>query len=124
MRFLVLIYPDQEKLAAMPQDRFASVMRGCLAHADSLRAGGRLLDAQMLQPPATAKTLRQKAGKLAVTDGPFTETKEILAGFNLIEAASLDEAVRMAAEWPWTELGSIEVRAILPIEEMRARVGA
>jgi hypothetical protein len=122
MKFLVLIYPDPEKLAAMPADAFASTMRECLAHADELRARGKLLDTQMLQPAATARTLRKKAGKLAVIDGPFAETKEVLGGFNVVEAESLDDAVRMAAEFPWTDVGSVEVRPILPVEEMRARV--
>ena len=124
MKFLVLIYPDPKKLAAMPESEFAATMRGCLAHADELRARGKLLDTQMLQPPPTAKTLRKKTGKLTITDGPFTETKEMLAGFNVVEAASLDEAVQIAAEFPWTEVGSVEVRPILPVEEMRARVAA
>jgi hypothetical protein len=124
MKFLVLIYPDPKKVDAMPAARFASTMRACLAHADQLRAGGKLLDTQMLQPAPTARTLRKKAGKLTVTDGPFAETKEVLGGFNVVEAESLDEAVKIAAEFPWTDVGSVEVRPILPVEEMRARVGA
>ena len=123
MKFLILIYPDPSKVDAMPEGTFASTMRDCLAHADSLRAVGKLLDTQMLQPVSTARTLRKKAGKLAVTDGPFAETKEVLGGFNVVEAESLDEAVRMAGEFPWTDIGSVEVRPILPVDEMRARVG-
>jgi hypothetical protein len=124
MKFLVLIYPDPEKLDAMPDTEFASTMRECLAHADQLRARGKLLDTRMLQPAATARTLRKKAGKLTITDGPFAETKEVLGGFNVVEAGTLDEAVQIAAEFPWTEVGSVEVRPILAVEEMRARVGA
>jgi len=124
MKFLVLIYPDPEKLDAMPAAEFASTMRGCLANADQLRARGKLLDTRMLQPASTARTLRKKAGKLTITDGPFAETKEVLGGFNVVEAETLDEAVRIAAEFPWTEVGSVEVRPILAVEEMRARVGA
>ncbi len=124
MKFLVLIYPDPAKLDAMPDSEFASTMRGCLAHADDLRARGKLLDTQMLQPPATAKTLRKRGGKVAVVDGPFAETKEVLGGFNVIEAESFEEALQIAARFPWTDIGSIEVRPILPLEDMRARVGA
>lgn len=124
MKFLVLIYPDPEKLEAMPDGKFASTMRECLAHADELRARGKLTDTQMLRPAATARTLRKRGGKLTTTDGPFAETKEVLGGFNVVEAETLDEAVRIAAEFPWTEVGSVEVRPILPVDEMRARVGA
>ena len=124
MKFLVLIYPDPEKLGAMPVAEFATTMRECLAHADQLRARGRLLDTQMLQPSSTARTLRKRAGKLTITDGPFAETKEVLGGFNVVEAESLDEAVQIAAQFPWTEVGSVEVRPILAVEEMRARVAA
>lgn len=124
MKFLVLIYPDPERLEALAEHAFASTMRECLAHADELKQRGALLDTQMLKQAATAKTLRKRSGKLLVSDGPFTETKEVLGGFNLIEADSMEEALEMAAGFPWTEFGSVEVRPILPIEEMRARVGA
>jgi hypothetical protein len=59
-----------------------------------------------------------------VLDGPFAETKEVLAGFNLIEADSLDDAVRIAHEFPWTRTGSIEVRPVRDFEGVRKRVGA
>lgn len=123
MKYLVLIYPDPRKLDAMPDGEFAATMRACLAHADELRATGKLLDTRMLQPASTARTLRKRGGKLSITDGPFAETKEVLGGFNVVEAESLDEAVEIAAGFPWTEIGSVEVRPILPVEEMRARVG-
>jgi hypothetical protein len=124
MKFLILIYPDPQKLQALPEAAFASTMRECLAHADGLRHRGSLLDTQMLQPPVTAKTLRKLDGKVAVVDGPFAETKEMLAGFNVVEARSMEEALDIARSFPWTEVGSIEVRPILPVDEMRARVGA
>jgi hypothetical protein len=123
MKFLVLIYPDPEKVEAMPAPAFAATMRECLKHADELRAQGKLLDTQMLQPASTAKTLRKRAGTLSTIDGPFAETKEVLGGFNVIEAENFEEALRIAAEFPWTGIGSVEVRPILPVEEMRARVG-
>ena len=124
MKFMVLIYNDGELLDAMPQETFNEEMRGCLAHADELRDEGRLFDSQMLEPPTTARTLRSRKNKLTVTDGPFTETKEFLAGFNLIEAEDIDEAVRMAAEFPWAKVGSIEVRPVRDIAGVRKRVGA
>ena len=122
MRFLVMIYTDDTLLAAMPEPEFDRTMRGCLAHADELRRDGVLLDSQMLEPPSTAKAVRVRQGRQTVMDGPFAETKEVLAGFNVIEAADMDEAVRIATEFPWTRTGCVEVRPIRDIEAVRRRV--
>ena len=124
MKFLVMIYPDPDLLAAMPEGEFKSTMRQCLEHADELRREGRLLDAQMLQPTNTAKSLRTKNGTVTVVDGPFAETKEVLGGFNVIEAPNIDEAVEIARAFPWTDIGCVEVRPILEVDDMRERVGA
>ena len=122
MKFVVLIYNDNALLDAMPQRQFDSTMRDCLAHADELRRDGRLLDSQMLEGAATAKSIRVRGGRLTVTDGPFTETKELLAGFNLIEADDMAEALRMASDFPWTQTGCVEVRPVRDIEMVRQRV--
>jgi len=81
-----------------------------------------LLDTQMLQSPAQAKTIRVRQGRQTVTDGPFSETKEVLGGFNLIDAADMDQAVRIASAFPWTGTGSVEVRPVLDVESVRERV--
>lgn len=119
-----MIYPNPELLASMPEAKFSTTMRECLEHADNLRRDGRLLDTQMLQPPHTAKSLRTRNGKVTVVDGPFAETKEVLGGFNVIDAANIDEAVEIARAFPWTDIGCVEVRPILEVDEMRDRVGA
>ena len=124
MKFMVLIYNDSEMLDALPQAQFDATMRGCLEHADDLRNEGRLLDSQMLESASTAKSLRTRRNRLTVTDGPFTETKEFLAGFNLIEAENMDEAVRIASEFPWTSTGCVEVRPVRDIGAVRKQVGA
>jgi len=124
MRYLLLVYLDPERMAALPAAEFDRLMHGCIVHADALRAEGCLLDAQQLEPPETARTVRTREGAARITDGPFAETKEVLAGFNLIEADSLDHAVRLAHEWPWTAYGSIEVRPVRDFEAVRRRVGA
>jgi hypothetical protein len=124
MKFMVLIYSDDTMLDAMAPAEFDTTMRGCLEHADELRKEGRLLDSQMLESGSTAKSLRNRKNRLTVVDGPFAETKELLAGFNLIEAENMDEAVRIAAEFPWTRTGCVEVRPVRDIEAVRQRVGA
>jgi hypothetical protein len=122
MKFAILIYTDATLLDALPAGQFEAKMRGCLEHADELRQEGRLLDSQMLESVATAKAVRVRNGRRTVVDGPFTETKELLAGFNLIEAEDMDEAVRIAAEFPWVETGCVEVRAVQDVEAVRQRV--
>jgi hypothetical protein len=124
MKFMVLIYTDDALIDAMPSEQFDATMRGCIEHADDLRSDGRLLDSQQLESPSTAKSLRMRKGRLTITDGPFTESKEMLAGFNLIEAENMDEAVKIAAEFPWTHTGCIEVRPVRDIGAVRKRVGA
>ena len=124
MKFMVLIYNDDSMLNALPPAQFDATMRGCLDHADELRKEGRLLDSQMLEPPSTAKSLRSRKNRLTVVDGPFAESKEVLAGFNLIEAEDMGEAVRIASEFPWARTGCIEVRPVRDIEAVRERVGA
>ena len=123
MKFMVLIYNDPEMLDAIPKAEFDATMRDCLAHADEFRAQGALLDSQMLQAPGTAKSMRIRRGRQTITDGPFAETKEVLAGFNLIEAENMDDALRIAAAFPWASTGCVEVRPVLDIQEVRASVG-
>ena len=124
MKFLVLIYNDMELLDQMPQQEFNTTMRGCLHKADHLQAEGRLLESQMLESPKTAKSFRVRNGRMTVLDGPFAETKEILGGFNLIDAENMDEALKIAAEFPWASTGCIEVRPVRDINAVRERVGA
>ena len=111
MKFLCLVYGDEKTLQEMPFDE-------CIEYDDKLRKSGQCLASESLQPTRTAATVRVRKGKLSVTDGPFMETKEVLSGFYLVEAADLDEAVQIAAKIPPAEVGCIEVRPIRPLREM------
>lgn len=124
MQYLLLVYTDPELMATLPQAEFDRLMHGCITHADELKAGGCLLGSQQLEEARTARTVRVRDGAARVTDGPFAETKEVLAGFNLIEADSLEDAVRIAHEFPWIRFGSIEVRPVRDFDAVRRRVGA
>ena len=124
MQYLLLVYTDTEMLEALPEGRFDAMMRECLGHADEMVAEGTILGFQQLEEPATAKSVRIRNGRTSVVDGPFAETKEILGGFNLIEADSMEEAVRIASEFPWAKVGCIEVRPVRNIAKVRERVGA
>jgi hypothetical protein len=124
MKYMVLIYNDPELLESMPPKQFDATMRGCIEHADELRESGRLLESQMLETHKTAKSIRVRNGRQTVVDGPFAETKEVLGGFNLIEADSMEEAVRIASEFPWVRTGCVEVREVRDFGEVRQRVFA
>lgn len=124
MKFLMMIYVDDALLQALPEGEFDSMMRGCLAHADELRESGCVLGSQQLEAPATARSFRVRQQRSTVFDGPFAETKEYLAGFNLIEAENLDEAMRIAQTFPWARIGAIEVRPVRDMERVRQRVNA
>lgn len=124
MQYLLLVYTDPEHMEALPQAEYDRLMHGCITHADELRGSGCLLASQQLEAPEQARTVRVRAGTSRVTDGPFAETKEVLAGFNLIEAETIEDAVRIAHEFPWIRFGSIEVRPVRDFDAVRRRVGA
>jgi hypothetical protein len=111
MKYLCLVYSEEKLLEVVPD-------RECLAYDAALRSSGQCVASEALEPVATATTVRVRDGQLSVTDGPFAETKEQLAGFYLIEARDREEAVRLAARIPPARVGSIEVRPIRPIREM------
>jgi hypothetical protein len=122
MKFIVLIYNDPVKLEALPPGRFEADMRTCFAHTDELQETGRLIESQMLKSTANARSVRVQNGRQVVLDGPFAETKEVLGGFNIIEAENMDEAVRIAASFPWSKTGCVEVRPIEDLHAVRRRV--
>lgn len=124
MKFLVMIYNDDALLDALPQGEFDTMMHGCFVHADELRDQGHLLDSVQLESPNQIKSLRMRNDKMSVMDGPFAEAKEYLGGFNVIEAADMDEALRIASEFPWARTGRIDVWPIRDIDAVRRRVGA
>lgn len=108
MKYLCLVYLEDQKLHAVPD-------RECKTCGDGLRERGILLAAEALQPVDTATTVRVRNGKVAITDGPFAETKEQLAGFYLIEARDLNDAIQAASKIPPAREGSVEVR---PVREL------
>ncbi|MBS0321809.1 MAG: YciI family protein [Proteobacteria bacterium] len=105
MKYLCLVYLDEQHPHGIDD-------RECKACSDGLHEGGHLVAAEALQSVHTATTVRVRNGKLAVTDGPFAETKEQLAGFYLVEARDLNEAIQLAARIPPARVGSVEVRPV------------
>jgi hypothetical protein len=115
-KYLVLIYGDEKEWATMsPQER-SRIEAGHRAFGTA--AGAAILAGHELQPPTTATSLRAgSAGQPTVTDGPFLETKEVLGGYYLIEAADLDEAIALAGRLPEVAAthSGVEIR---PVREM------
>ena len=110
MKYLVLIYLDARALEAMPEPETSALNARHLALNDELVTSGHFVEAEALQPSAATTCLRVRNGKVAVTDGPYKETKEMIAGFYVIEARDLNEAIQVAARIPNAPLGTIEVR--------------
>jgi hypothetical protein len=79
---------------------------------DRLRRNGNYVECRRLMPAETAVTLRVRNHRVAVTDGPFAETKEQLGGFLILEARNIEEAVELAADVPAAKFGSIEIRPL------------
>jgi len=113
MKYLCLVYLDEKTFDAAPGRPSDAE---CFAFGEGIQKSGRYVAAEALQPVKTAKTVRVRAGKASITDGPFAETKEQLGGFYLIEAADLNEALQLAAKIPPARVGSIEVRPIRELE--------
>lgn len=84
--------------------------------ADETYGRGKATDGDRLRPPSDAKTVRRRNGKVSVTDGPFAETHEWIAGYDILECDDLDEAIEIASRHPMATSGSIEVRPVWPLE--------
>ncbi len=124
MKYLLLVYIDPELLEAVPAEDYDGEMRHCIRNVHALQAQGTVLGFNKLEAPAQARTVRVREGRTTVYDGPFAETKEVLAGYNLVEAASLEDAVELARQFPWARYGSMEVRPVADLEAEGVRVGA
>jgi hypothetical protein len=108
MKYLCLVYGDEKTMQTMDDNE-------CAAYGNGLKKEGVHIAAEALKPVQTATTVRVRNGQISITDGPFAETKEQLAGFYLIDAKDLDEAIRIASGIPPARIGSIEIR---PVREL------
>jgi hypothetical protein len=116
MRYLILIYQNPQSRRLW--ESFSDEGRAAGLHAyavlnEELAASGELLAAEALADPDRAKHVTRRDGKTIASDGPFAEVKEQLAGFYLVECASLDRAIEIAGRIPEAELGMLEVRPIM-----------
>lgn len=114
MKYACLVYVDPDMMDALSTEEGIALTNAALDHNEELRQRNHLIYAQALQSPETAVTVRIRNGKMSSTDGPFAETKEFLAGFQLIEARDLNEALQIASAAPMAQF-TIEVRPFLDL---------
>jgi hypothetical protein len=112
VRYVLFSCADERALAALPQAEWQAILAATRAYVAELRTRGRLIATEALESAYAATTVRTRGGKLSTTDGPFAETKEQVGGLFIIEAHDLDDALRLAAGFPWAQHGSIEVRPV------------
>lgn len=118
MKYLCIAFQDPEKLDAYSDDEFGQIMERVQLYLDDLQIHGNLVDASRLQPPDSGAVVQVRGRQMTITDGPFIESREQIAGYYLIEANDLNDAIRIAARSPSAQLGTVEVR---PLKELGPR---
>ena len=111
MKYLCLVYLDEKRLDELPDE-------DCVDFDTGIRKTGQCLASEALQSVQTATTVRMRSGKLSVTDGPFAETKEQLAGYYILDCKDLDEAIAWASRIPTAckgGAGCIEIRPMMAL---------
>ena len=115
MRYLCLVYSVEDPAIVLSDNEEQALIDESLEYDEQLRKSGHFIIANALQPAESAAIVHVRSGRVSVTDGPFAETKEQVAGFILIEARDLNEAIQVASKIPPARYGFVEVR---PIREL------
>jgi hypothetical protein len=111
VKYICLGYIEEGKWESMSDDQRNAMIEECFAYDDVLREGGHIAGGEALQGPRNAVTLRWQNGKVAVTDGPYAETKEQLGGILILEARDLNHAIQLMSKHPGVRLGGpFEIR--------------
>jgi len=112
MKYLLLVHHNEEAFTQMSEATRNALLAESIQLCHRLHEKGRYVHASPLQPTTTATLVRVRDGKPTVTDGPFIETHEQLAGYFLIEVTDRNEAVAIAGHIPGARLGTVEIRPI------------
>ena len=110
MKFVCLGYYDDRDWDTISESEQNALMEECFAYDDVLRKNGHFIGGEALQLARSARTLRFQNGKVAITDGPYAETKEQLGGILVLEAKDLDHAVQLMSKHPGVRVGPFEIR--------------
>ena len=116
MQYMLMIQTAQELLPEQGSQEFNEMMAGYFAFTEEVKETGVFVAGDPLQGRETATTVRIRGGEKTVTDGPFAETKELLAGYYLLECETLDEALAYAEKIPGVKYGSVEIRPVMVID--------
>lgn len=112
MDYMFVIWEGGQEAEAADRN---AVMADMFGYVGELAGQGRLEGGGPLQAADRSATVRKRCGKVTATDGPYTETKEIIGGYFLVEAESLEEAVELAKGCPAAAFGGVEVRELIPM---------
>ena len=115
MKYMLLVHHDEESFVKLSEATQQQMLDESIALTHALHAKGQYVSASPLQPSSSAAIVRVRDGKSDITDGPFIETHEQLAGYFLIEARDLSDAIRIATRVPGARIGSVEVRPLIEI---------
>ena len=118
MKFVCLGYYDEKGWDTIPQGEQNALVDECLAYDDVLRENNRFVGGEALQPSGTAATVRYDKGKVVVTDGPYSETKEQIGGILVLEARDLNHAIELMSKHPGVKAGPFEIRPVADMSEM------
>ncbi len=116
MKYLLLVHHNEEDFAKMSESVRADLLAESIRLCHQLDAKGQYIHASPLEPTAAATCVRVRDGKRTVTDGPFIETREQLAGYFLIDASDLDAAIAIAAQIPGARLGTVDIRPVRMVQ--------
>lgn len=117
MKYLALVYYDEKLMETKSQKEWDALNQECISCVEDLSTSGHYITGSPLLPTSSATTVRVCDNRVMVTDGPFAETKEQLAGFYMLEAKDLNQAIALAGKIPPARYGSVEVR---PVRELMA----
>ena len=118
MKFYCLGYYDEKQWQKLPEKERNEFMDECFAYDEELRAGGHFAGGEGLDSARNSTTLRFRNGKVAITDGPFIETKEQLGGILILEARDLNHAIQLMSKHPGVRAGPFEIRPAADLAEM------
>ena len=121
MKFMLIVHHDEEAFQKIEKEKRQRMLAESIELTHQLHAAGQYVHASPLQPAATAVMVRVREGKPLVTDGPFIETREQIAGYFLINARNLNEAVSVAGRVPGARIGTVEVRPLIEITGLPER---
>jgi hypothetical protein len=114
-QYMMLVY--QEEVDPAEQAKREAELPLFAEFFRSLREAGLLVGVQRLRSVESATSVRVRGEEAEITDGPFAVTKEILAGYYILDCADLDEALKHAARFPGARYGTVEVRPVMPVDE-------